>query len=336
MALLAALTALLSAWAWTRGSPRRPAAPTSDVPGPSASAHDWVRFGFAELRRYRLGSAREALARARKVDPTLAAARQGLIWIHSLRMERAEALAEFGALAELSPLDFDQALLWSQIRCATWDPDKVSPQLRAVIAVDPGDRGVRLTLAEGLRRLGSRHEALEVLSSLGESDPEARATRARIALDEGDLAAAEAIVARGPDEHPELAELRGEMALRRRDGPAAAAWFRRALAARPDHRSCLSGLAQALRLSGQAQAAEPVQMLVRRHDALIELVRRAAEMTSRDDPELLRGLGAACEALQFLPEARAWYDLALARDPLDTRTQIALHRMRNTRPLRRP
>src|SRR5262249_38077852 len=107
MVLLSALTVLFAAWAWTRGGTPRPAAPTSDVPGPSASADDWVGLGFAELRRYRLGSAREALVRAREDDPTLAAARQGLIWIHSVRRERAEALAEFGALAELSPLDFD-------------------------------------------------------------------------------------------------------------------------------------------------------------------------------------------------------------------------------------
>src|SRR5262249_2478606 len=98
MALLSALTVLFLAWAWARGGRGRPAAPTSDGPGPLASAHDWVRFGFAELRRYRLGSAREALARAKRDDPTLAAARQGLIWIHSVRRERAEALAEFAAL----------------------------------------------------------------------------------------------------------------------------------------------------------------------------------------------------------------------------------------------
>ena len=37
-----------------------------------------------------------------------------------------------------------------------------------------------------------------------------------------------------------------------------------------------------------------------------------------------------------LPEARAWYGLALARDPLDSETQIALYRLRNVRPNPRP
>jgi Flp pilus assembly protein TadD len=157
-----------------------------------------------------------------------------------------------------------------------------------------------------------------------------------LAIDQGDLATTDAILARGPADHPDLAVLRGQVALRRRDGPAAAACFRRAAAIRPDDRASSSGLAQALQLSGQAQAAEPLLATIRRHDVLINLVHRAAEMTSRDDPELLRGLGAACEELQFLPEARAWYDLALARDPLNSQVQRALHRLRTAQPPRRP
>jgi hypothetical protein len=37
-----------------------------------------------------------------------------------------------------------------------------------------------------------------------------------------------------------------------------------------------------------------------------------------------------------VPEARAWYGLALARDPLNAETQIALHRLRNAPPTHRP
>jgi hypothetical protein len=59
-------------------------------------------------------------------------------------------------------------------------------------------------------------------------------------------------------------------------------------------------------------------------------------MTRRDDPKLLRALGAACEALQLIPEAHAWYDLALVRDPLDSQTQMALYRLRNARSRAQP
>ena len=252
-------------------------------------------------------------------------------------MRRAEALAEFAALADLGPLDFDQALLWCQIRCSTWDPEKVVPQLRELLGADPDDRGVRLTLAEGCRRLGRPAEALEVLAALGESDPDALAIRARLAIERGDLAAAAAMLSRGPADHPELAELRGQLALIRRDGPAAVDRFRRAVADQPDR-------SPPPRRAGPGPAAigpgrrRPSRLLarVRRQDVLIDRVRRAAEMTHRDDLGRSRDLGAACEALGLSAEARAWYDLALARDPLDPETQGALHRLRTPRPTAAP
>jgi tetratricopeptide (TPR) repeat protein len=319
-----------------RSDTRRSAVLMAGEPGPAASAPDWARWGNNELRRYRLGSAAKAFARAKQLDPSLTQPRLGLILAHALRMERDAALAEFAAMADVGTLDFDQVLLWTQIRCSTWDPEKVIPQLQALLEADHGDRGVRLTLAEGLRRLGRQADALEVLAVLLESDPEAQAIRARLAIDRGEPAAAQAILANSPDDHPELAELRGELALTRRDGPTAVAEFRRALAVQPDDRRCLNGLAQALRVTGQDQTAQPLFKAVQRHDALIDLVRRAAEMTHRDDLELLFALGAACEALQLVPEARAWYNLALARDPLNSETQIALYRLRTQRSVPKP
>ncbi len=316
----------------TRGSPMW----TPGGPGPAATALDWVRWGNDELRGYRLGSAARAFARAKQLDPSLTPARMGLIWAHALRMERDAALAEFAAIADMCPLDFDQMLLWTQIRCSTWDPEKVIPQLEALLHADPGDRGVRLTLAEGLRRLGRQADALAALAVLGESDLEAQAIRARLAIDRGEPAEAQAILASGPVNQPELAELRGELALTRRDGPTAVVEFRRALAAQRDDRRCLNGLAQALRVSGHDQAAQPLFAAVQRHDALIDLVRRAAEMTHRDDLELLCALGAACEALELIPEARAWYGLALARDPLNSKTQIALYHLRTLKSMPKP
>jgi tetratricopeptide (TPR) repeat protein len=187
-----------------------------------------------------------------------------------------------------------------------------------------------------LRRLGSSAEAIEALAPLGESYPEATAICVRLAIDQGDLAGAEAILSRAPADYAALAELRGEMALARGNASAAVPQFRRALAARPDDGSCLSGLVQALRLSGQVPAAEPLLLVVHRHETLMDLTLCAADMTRRDDPKLLRALGAACEALQLIPEAHAWYDLALVRDPLDSQTQMALYRLQNARSSTQP
>ena len=116
-----------------------------------------------------------------------------------------------------------------------------------------------------------------------------------------------------------------------RDGPTAVDRFRRALDAQPDHRRRLNGLVQALRLSGQDGAAKPLLERLGLLDVLIDRVRRAAEMTHRNDSSLLRDLGAACDALGLSAEARAWYQLALDRDPLDRETQGALYRLRTSR-----
>jgi hypothetical protein len=83
--LLLALPVLVLTLARSRGGAgRRAAAPRAHVaPGPSASALDWARWGNGEHVRYRLGPAGMAFERARELDPSLASARQGLIWIHA-------------------------------------------------------------------------------------------------------------------------------------------------------------------------------------------------------------------------------------------------------------
>jgi hypothetical protein len=42
----------------------------------------------------------------------------------------------------------------------------------------------------------------------------------------------------------------------------------------------------------------------------------------------MRALGAACEAVHRLPEARAWYNLAVQANALDAEAQKALYRLR--------
>ena len=76
------------------------------------------------------------------------------------------------------------------------------------------------------------------------------------------------------------------------------------------------------------KAAEPFRELAGNLERLNTLVHRAANPTARKDPGLLRELGDACAALHRDPEARAWYELAIARDPLDSASQRALYRLR--------
>ena len=167
-----------------------------------------------------------------------------------------------------------------------------------------------------------------MLSVLPESDPDARAVRARIALDRGDDRAVEAILAGGPADHPELARLRGRFALAHRDGPAAVRHFRAAYAAEPDDRDTVFGLGTALALVGDRAAAAPFLRDSKAYDTLGALMTRAANPANHKDPALLRALGAACEAVHRLPEARAWYDLAVQTNPVDEEAQKALYRLK--------
>jgi tetratricopeptide (TPR) repeat protein len=186
-------------------------------------------------------------------------------------------------------------------------------------------------LAESLEQLCRLDDAEAVLGLLPQGDADARTLRARLAVDRGDVAAAETLAGAGPAGHPGLAQLRGWLALHHGDSAAAARHFHAALAAEPGHRGALYGLGLALQLADGPAAARPFLTAAREHDVLNERLERAARDGRRDDREVLLGLGAACEAVGRLPQARAWYRLVIARDPLDTEARHALFRLGGSR-----
>jgi hypothetical protein len=79
----------------------------------------------------------------------------------------------------------------------------------------------------------------------------------------------------------------------------------------------------ALRLVGDAGAAQPYIEAAGRHDALWHLVARASTSEGERDPKMPRQLGMACAAAGR-HQARAWLRLAIDRDPLDAEGQRAL------------
>ncbi len=126
-----------------------------------------------------------------------------------------------------------------------------------------------------------------------------------------------------------MARLRGKVALAHHDGRAAVRHFRAAIAAQPDDRDTVFGLGTALALAGERALALPFLRDAQAHDTLGALLTRAANPANHRDPAALRALGAACEAIRRLPEARAWYSLAVQTDPLDNEAQKALYRLRS-------
>ncbi len=257
-----------------------------------------------------------------------------MIQLYSRQQRFAELDAQFNVLADRDQLDFDHLRFWFMTRGAPWDAKDDVEALRRYVEADAQDRWSRLALVEGLRRLGRVDEAQQLLQPMPDVDPEARALRAQLALDQGDLERVEGILAGGPADHPRLAQLRGQLALKRGDGASALGHFQTAYTARYGDQITLNGLVTALRRTGQTKAAEPFLAQVRHYNAMPALVDRLIAAKAATDTDLLHRLGSLCEAIGRRSEARAWYRLATVGNPLDTEAQRALFRLRPALPPR--
>jgi tetratricopeptide (TPR) repeat protein len=308
---------LLAQVARERGQLDRAIAALDGFPeaAPGAALIERTR-GMLEFERDRGRAAESALLRALALDPKLAEARRDLVNIYTVELRGRELSAQFHALSGLGTLNFGELYLWCLGRRLDVGPAELAEKLRRMLHNDPDDRFARLALAEDLRRLGRLAEAESALAPLSDADPDARAARGRLALDRGEAERAELLLAEGPPDHPALARHRGRLALARGDA-AAVGHYRRVLASEPDDRDALFGLGQALRLAGQAEAAQPYLQAARDRDRLEWLVENARALSLRDDPKALAAIGDACRKVGHLPEAHAWYRLALSRDPLD-------------------
>jgi tetratricopeptide (TPR) repeat protein len=282
--------------------------------------------GQLESKRGRLPSAERHLLAALALDTGLVAARRELIFIYGNQLRRREVDEQFRALSRLTPLSFDDLLVWSLCHTVNWDP-KIRVDLERFLTASPDDRWTRLALAEVFRRLRQLDEASSILAPLSDSDPEALYLRAQLAAERLDLIEARRLLARGPTDHAGLARLRGSFALNDRDFAAAADFYRTAVGLDPDDIGGLSGLSRALHLLGDNTAAQALVDRVNRCEQLGKLIEQAGAPATSLDPNLPRLLGAACAAVDRLAEAKGWYQLAIARDPLDTEAQQALFRL---------
>ena len=267
----------------------------------------------------------EALARAIRLDPSLVPARRLLVFLYGAQERRVELMEQFSALAELSPT-FDVVLHWSLSHGETGEAADLKPALEKFVAADPSDRWSRIGLARVERRLTQLDLALSVLAPLPADDPDARAIRARIALEQGDVREADRLLSAGPEEHLDLALLRGRRALAKRDGASAVKNYRTALRLDRNQFDALNGLDQALRLMGNQEESAKIHRRVLAHQALRDLLAKASTATVLS-LEMFRQLGSASEAAGYDSEARAWYRLIVAADPLDSAAQKAIFRL---------
>lgn len=288
----------------------------------------WLQIGQLELRRKRLKFAEEAYRKAIQLDPKQKQAYRELVYIYGFQTRRKDVADTFEKLQALGPLTIDDVFLWCLMRGVNWEAEENIKSLKSYVEADADDRYSRLALAESLRQTTRLDEAESTLSPLPADDPEARSLRAMIALDKGDPARAESLIAGSTDVSASLAILRGRLALKKGDGRTAETQFRKALELTPNVRDAILGLSQALRLAGKPAEAKTYAELVQKHDRLAVLLNEMSTPANRKDIRRLKELGTACAEIGRLPEARAWYSLALSVDPLDGESQEALFRLK--------
>jgi tetratricopeptide (TPR) repeat protein len=296
---------------------------------PELGAQALYMTGLIERSRQRLRFAEAAYRKTIARDPGFVKPRKELLYILGMQFRRREVDAEFKALARITPLSIYDLYVWGLTHFVVWGPDSAA-NLQGFIDADPDDRYSRLALATLLlTQPGESARAEEVLKPLPPDDPEVIALRAERALGQGHADEASRLVASTRAEDPRLERLRGRMALARGDRAAAVRHYRRALGDEPYDRVSNFELGQALRVQGDQAAAAPYLARARQLDEvynLITSIRKAARPDSSADPIKL---GKACEAAGLFDEARAWYQIAIGRNPLDAEAQRGLHRMKS-------
>ncbi|AMV38477.1 tetratricopeptide repeat protein [Planctomyces sp. SH-PL62] len=283
--------------------------------------------GRVEVERHRLRAAEAHFLKAAEAMPREAQPYEELAYIDNLQHRWDDFDRVMLALSDRGGLSFQRLLHWGKARHATWNPREDCLILAKCVEADPDDRASRLVLADGLRRMNQIEEAEAVLAPLPDSDAEALALRALLAVEREDDDEAERRLRKGPPDDPHLAQVRGRLALKRGDADGAVRAFRLALEASPHDRAVLHGLGTALRLAGDPDAAAKCFEVADRHDAITPLILRAATAAGAADPTLPAQLGAACAAAGRIPEAIAWSRLALANNPLDREAQQAVYRL---------
>jgi len=255
-----------------------------------------------------------------------------LIYIYGMQLRRPEINDEFLALQKLTGLTYDEVYRWTSLLNNSWEPGDVVGDLIRFVQADALDRWSRLALAENVRKMGLHDTAESTLAVLARQDPQANLIRAQIAFDRQQTERANELLELGKSDDPPVARLLGRQALARRDPRSAVRHFRVAFSADPNDHETLFGLQSALELLCDEKEAQPIRAAARNVSQLNTLLQRARAGEAERNPDLLRQLGTACAALRRDNEARAWLELAIARNPLDSESQQALFRLRGKGP----
>ena len=285
-----------------------------------------LKQGQLELRRDHLASAERALTRAAQLDPNLAQAHRELIFILGYQVRRDELRARYRALAATGVLTPYDVYLWCLTRYNTWDAAEHFDDLERFVRAEPSDDWSRLALSRAAIALNRIEDGLAILEPLDPKRPEVQLVRAQAELARGDLNQADALLAANPPDHVESLRLRGKLALYRNDPDKAVEFYRRAVELAPEDREGVIGLAQSLKAAEDPEADRWLEA-ARTHERYAHQLNQLRLPENQNDPESWRTMADLCERIGCRAEAAAWYQLLIARDPLDSKAQAALARL---------
>jgi tetratricopeptide (TPR) repeat protein len=303
-------------------------AQVSDAHPIAPQAHLLAGRLHRQLRCLRKAEAefRQALA----IKPGLIDAHKELIYILGLQSRRREVDAEFHQLARLTQLGHHDLMTWALTHFTHWNPDIVA-DLDGCIKADPEDRHSRLAVVELLLERPEVESYIErILQPFPNTDPDAMALRINLAFNLGRFEQAESLLAKAPDGHPRISRMRAEMAMRQHDLDGAIQYFHDALSAEPYDRVSPMHLAQALQLKGDKKAATVYLDRVRRLNRVYDTINQMRSPKRKEHFTDLVELGNVFEEAGLNVEAKAWYGLAIATDPLDGGAQEGLYRLSRT------
>jgi|694.fasta_scaffold35255_2 tetratricopeptide (TPR) repeat protein len=283
--------------------------------------------GQLYLRANRLVPAEKAYLDAIRLDPKIVQPRRELIYIYAIQLRRRELRNIFLELSTISPMTFQNVFHWCLTRGNDWEPDEIVADMTKFLAADPQDKWSRIALARSLKRLVKLDEAEKALEPLAANDSDAIAIKAQIAMDRNDPEKARELLSKGPEDHFDLAVMRAQMALAEGDYNDSIRYFKTALKVDPDNRDAVVGLARALAGQGNKLEAKAWQEKATKLDKLASLIQEAAKPEAAGDSSLPRRLADGCESVGHFAEAKAWWGLIAARDPLNQEAQQALYRL---------
>ena len=287
-----------------------------------------LRCGQLERSRMRFRKAENWLQETLRIDENSVEARRELVYVYGMQLRRSVLHDQFRKLNRLTTLKAKEIWVWCMVRdLAWWHPEEHIPILERAIGVDAEDYWSRIALAEVLRRQGHTDQAMLMLEQSPVDRIELLAKRLELLLDQQDLEQVQKSLEKIPLNEPNVATLRGRLAMSNGDTKSALKFFELSEEFESGKREVIANLGQALIQAGDQKKGKIYLQKAGQIDKLNNMLLQLEKTIESSGVETWRTLGSTCESADRLAEARAWQSLIIANNPFDQTAQTAVFRI---------